>query len=40
MCASVERRGRLGKAHAEVRLDSDEDPLLAEADASMFIDGV
>jgi acyl-CoA thioesterase FadM len=34
---TLERRGRLVKAHAEVRLASDEGPLLAEADASMFI---
>jgi hypothetical protein len=33
----LERRGRLVKAHAEVRLDGDEGPILAEADASMFI---
>jgi acyl-CoA thioesterase FadM len=34
---TLERRGRLVKAHAEVRLDSDEGPVLAEAKASMFV---
>jgi len=34
---TVERRGRLVKAHADARLDSDEGPILAEADASMII---
>jgi hypothetical protein len=34
---TLERRGRLVKAHAEVRLAYDEGPVLAEADASMFI---
>jgi acyl-coenzyme A thioesterase PaaI-like protein len=34
---TLERRGRLVKARAEVRLASDEGPVLAEADASMFI---
>jgi hypothetical protein len=32
-----ERRGRLVKAWAEVRLDTDDGPILAEADASMFL---
>ena len=35
---TLERRGRLVKAHAEVRLASDEGPLLAEADASTLSD--
>ncbi len=34
---TLERRGRLVKAPAEVRLDSDEGPVLAEAKASMFV---
>ena len=34
---TLERRGRLVKARAEVRMDTDEGPLLAEADASMFL---
>jgi acyl-coenzyme A thioesterase PaaI-like protein len=32
-----ERRGRLVKARAEVRMETDDGPLLAEADASMFL---
>jgi acyl-coenzyme A thioesterase PaaI-like protein len=32
-----ERRGRLVKARAEVRMNTDEGPLVAEADASMFV---
>jgi acyl-coenzyme A thioesterase PaaI-like protein len=34
---TMERRGRLVKARAEVRMDTDEGPLVAEADASMFV---
>jgi len=34
---TVERRGRLVKARAEVRMNTDEGPLVAEADASMFV---
>jgi acyl-coenzyme A thioesterase PaaI-like protein len=32
-----ERRARLVKARAEIRLDTDRGPLLVEADASMFL---
>jgi acyl-coenzyme A thioesterase PaaI-like protein len=35
---TLERRGRLVKAHAEVRLDTDHGAVVAEADASMFVD--
>jgi acyl-coenzyme A thioesterase PaaI-like protein len=34
---TTERRGRLVKARAEVRMDTDDGPILAEADASMFL---
>ena len=34
---TLARRGRLVKARAEVRLATDEGPLLVEADASMFL---
>ena len=34
---TLERRGRLVKARAEVRMDSDHGALVAEADASMFV---
>jgi acyl-coenzyme A thioesterase PaaI-like protein len=34
---TLERRARLVKARAEIRLDTDQGPLLAEADASMFL---
>jgi acyl-CoA thioesterase FadM len=34
---TLERRGRLVKARAEVRSDTDEGPLLVEATASMFV---
>jgi acyl-coenzyme A thioesterase PaaI-like protein len=34
---TMERRGRLVKARAEVRMNTDEGRLVAEADASMFV---
>lgn len=34
---TMERRGRLVKARAEVRMNTDEGSLVAEADASMFV---
>jgi acyl-coenzyme A thioesterase PaaI-like protein len=34
---TLERRGRLVKARAEVRQDTDDGQLVAEADASMFL---
>jgi acyl-coenzyme A thioesterase PaaI-like protein len=34
---TLERRGRLVKARAEVRMNTDEGALVAEADASMFV---
>jgi acyl-coenzyme A thioesterase PaaI-like protein len=34
---TIERRGRLVKARAEVRMNTDEGALVAEADASMFV---
>jgi acyl-coenzyme A thioesterase PaaI-like protein len=34
---TLERRARLVKARAEIRLDTDQGPLLVEADASMFL---
>ena len=34
---TTERRGRLVKARAEVRMDTDDGPILAEADASMSL---
>jgi acyl-coenzyme A thioesterase PaaI-like protein len=34
---TLERRARLVKARAEIRLETDEGPLLVEADASMFL---
>jgi acyl-coenzyme A thioesterase PaaI-like protein len=34
---TIGRRGRLVKARAEVRMDTDDGPLIAEADASMFL---
>jgi acyl-coenzyme A thioesterase PaaI-like protein len=34
---TIDRRARLIKARAEIRLDTDQGPLLVEADASMFL---
>jgi acyl-coenzyme A thioesterase PaaI-like protein len=34
---TIDRRARLVKARAEIRLDTDQGPLLVEADASMFL---
>src|SRR5258708_25255585 len=34
---TLDRRGRLVKARAEVRMTADDGPLLVEADASMFL---
>ena len=34
---TTDRRGRLVKARAEVRLDTDDGPVIAEVDASMFL---